>query len=132
MIRIYFLWLAAIIWAVLFCAEEVNSLRGIRGIGEMVDGKKQGVWIYRNEDNGKPVIIGNHKEGVPNGVWCEFHDDGSIERIGIYKDGFPDGEWVLFHRNGVISSRGFFGGGKRMGVWTSFDEDGNLVGTINQ
>lgn len=130
MIRMHFLLLTILFMADLPSAEDENLARGIRGNGEMINGEKEGMWIYRNED-GRPVIIGNHKNGVPNGAWCEFHSNGSLERIGIYHDGFPDGEWILFHDNGNIDSRGFFKNKKRSGTWRSYDPKGNLVGTIN-
>lgn len=44
----------------------------------------------------------NLKDGVKNGTYESFFDDGKKETIGGYRNGFKDGEWLSFYTSGAL------------------------------
>ena len=45
---------------------------------------------------------------------------------GQIKDGVRDGPWVEYHDNGQLSSKGDYKSGKKEGSWVTYDENGEL------
>ena len=74
--------------------------------GRLKDGMKEGKWVeYWN--NGKLMRKGSYKKGVMVGEWKwrEYWHNGQLMRKGSYKNGMKVGEWVGYDYNGRVNKR---------------------------
>ena len=76
----------------------------LRSKGQMIDGKRQGHWVY-------------------------YHSTGYKQSEADYVDDLENGMHTVYRENGVPYYRGAYSDGKRIGVWEFYDADGNLTGT---
>ena len=67
------------------------------------DGISDGKFIYYYE-NGQKSSEGNYKDGKAVGLWTYWYENGEKEIEGSYKDGVPTGIWT-FWKDGVIVGR---------------------------
>ena len=60
----------------------------VEGKGEILEGKKDGLW-EEYWDNGQLYSKGHYKDGKRDGLWKYFYQDGAVykEWTGTYKDG---------------------------------------------
>ncbi|WMX12777.1 MULTISPECIES: toxin-antitoxin system YwqK family antitoxin [unclassified Aureispira] len=109
-----------------FGTEELLS-----GIGTYSNGKKIGRWIEYNQGlKGEFVETGNYnrngkrhgfwkstierknyqaaiyENGVLNGKFMQYHDNGKLKYETTYKDGLPTGPFVRYYNNGNIEEKG--------------------------
>lgn len=47
-------------------------------------------------------IQGTFKDGVRDGPWVSYHDNGQLFLKGTHKDGEMDGPWVSYNENGTV------------------------------
>ena len=47
--------------------------------------------------------------------------------VGTYKDGMRDGEWAYWFENGQLSDSGKYKEGKMLGVWKYYNEKGVFI-----
>ena len=125
-------------------------------VGHHKDGKNVGEFIYYNDKgeiiskcifkSGEPwegkflywYDLGNgiefdklkeeivYKNGLPNGEWVEYYEDGQISHKGTYKNGERDGTLIRFYENDQKSIEGNFINGIENGIWKYYSEDGKL------
>lgn len=93
---------------------------------EVVDGKRDGIFILYNE-NGFVETLGYLKKNKNHGEWKYYYPNGELESIGIFYDDKPDSVWNWFYMNGLLMQEGIFKSGKREGEWKHFDDFGNLT-----
>jgi antitoxin component YwqK of YwqJK toxin-antitoxin module len=93
---------------------------------EVVDGKRNGIFILYNE-NGFVETLGYLKENKNHGEWKYYYPNGELESVGIFNDDKPDSVWNWFYMNGTIMQKGSFNEGKKDGEWKSYDEFNNLT-----
>jgi antitoxin component YwqK of YwqJK toxin-antitoxin module len=103
--------------------------------------------------NGKPKSWISMKDGIANGQWQEWLENGNLRYNAYWKDGKGHGLWQYFHENGKLKyeesyimdipngiSRQYYDNGqlksdffwlegKKQGVWTSYSETGVLIKT---
>ena len=78
--------------------------------------------------DGKEVRINQYTyDGLKNGYWEEYFDDGVLDYRGSYVNGKQDGYWEEFWGNGELYYKGSFLNGKRHGDWEIYDIDGELM-----
>jgi hypothetical protein len=77
------------------------------------------------EPAGPQKAEGETKDGVKQGPWVFFHDNGKKAAEGGYRDGSKDGAWVYWYQNGQKAAEGQYLKGKKDGAWTEFNEDGS-------
>ena len=115
-------------------------------IGDMADGKKNGLWTAFNEDS-TYLQKGNYIEANKTGYWMIFYDrmekarmqfknnnlDGlyilfNNKGLSVVKTVFQNnqlnGEWTSFYDNGIKFENGNFKDGLKEGAWLSYDESG--------
>ena len=46
---------------------------------------------------------GQIKDGVKDGPWVYYHDNGQLRSEGDYKNGKEDGPWVGYHKDGTVN-----------------------------
>jgi len=86
--------------------------------------------LYGKYKNGKYLTIQEYKNGVGNGLWVNYYEDGTLKEIGTYVDNRIEGPIRQYHPNGNIKAIGTYKHWKKkIGVWKYYDEDGNLIET---
>jgi antitoxin component YwqK of YwqJK toxin-antitoxin module len=86
--------------------------------------------------NGKPKEVGNYKDGVPEGVFRQFSDSGTVTGAEIYlegilvgkgvfdKAGVKQGHWQEFYDTGELKGEGDYKDGVKVGNWKYLYENG--------
>lgn len=72
----------------------------VRGRGQIVDGLRDGPWIFF-DDNGQRLSEGSFREGREDGAWVFFHPNGQLASKGAFENGERDGVWRFFKPNGT-------------------------------
>ncbi len=118
------------------------------GIGKMVDGKRQGEWIFYHS-NGVVAARGKFENGVKKGVWKYFRDDASLKSEENEDNGLilifnskgqntlrytlvekkAQGNVEFYFRSGPLSERLTYKDGKREGAGTAYFADGRVFRT---
>ena len=118
-----------------------------------LEGKPYTGFLIENYPNGKPKTWITVKNGIANGQWQEWSENGKLRYNSYWKDGKGHGLWQYFHDNGTLRyeesyildipdgiSRSYYNNGqlkddffwlqgKKQGVWTSYSETGILLKT---
>ena len=97
---------------------------------EVVNGVKQGSFKLYYED-GTIQMIGTMNKNKNVGKWQYFYKDGSIESEGYFVNDYPEGNWIWYYKNGNKSEEGFLRHGVRSGEWNFYSEDGEKDSTMN-
>ena len=67
------------------------------------------------------------EEGIKDGPWKEFYDDGTLRSAGTYDKGNRIGDWKFYYENGKIESQGKYNKkGNPDGTWRWYYDDGTL------
>ena len=120
----------------------------LRATGYYHDRKKDSTWLYYSLETQNVVAEENYKDGVKNGVWRIFYNNGQLssevfwvngKKHGTWKEFFPDGtkrletkyvndrldgDYKLYNLNGQVIKQGKYVNGKRDGIWVIFDDRG--------
>lgn len=67
--------------------------------GYLVDGIKDGLWTFYY-DNGKPKIEVYYDSGTPYGDYLGYYEDGSKKDSGFVKNCFRVGDWKVWTKDG--------------------------------
>ena len=73
---------------------EVNGVYKKKFSFEIVNGN-----VYRMYDDIKGPL-GKMKNGMKEGEWMIWKDNGTIDKVENYKNGEPDGLWTEWHKSG--------------------------------
>ena len=95
--------------------------------GSFKDGVAEGPWV-NYYDNGQLQRKGDYKNSKREGPWEAYHDNGQLQGKGDFKNGEMEGPWVFFFKNGQLDKTGAFKDGKEEGPSTFYFEDGQLLG----
>jgi hypothetical protein len=79
---------------------------------------------YSNTTNLKET--GNLKNGLKDGIWKTYYENGKLETIGNYIDGEKKGEWKVYFDNEQLAAIGNYASTKfpTPGTWTFYTKDG--------
>ena len=69
---------------------------------------------------------GRFKNGVMEGPWVSYHENGQLLSEGAFKNGKTEGPWVYYWDNGQLGSKGDYKNGKREGPWVDYNRDGTV------
>lgn len=110
---------------------EHNKEFGSFSSGEIINGKKQGIWEIRYISNGKiwnDYIYATlqYRDGKLNGQKRFYETDGSITGRESYKNDLQHGLAISYHDNGKLAYRGFFKDGERHGEESKYFDNGQL------
>jgi antitoxin component YwqK of YwqJK toxin-antitoxin module len=118
-----------------------------------IEGKPFTGYLTETYLNGKPKTWKTVKEGISDGQWQEWLENGKLRYNAYWKDGKGHGLWQYFHDNGTLRyeesyimdipngiSRSYYDNGqlkddffwlqgKKQGVWTSYSETGVVLKT---
>lgn len=67
-----------------------------------------------------------YKNGVPEGKWLSFFEDGKIKSIENWKNGELNGKYILYNKNGLKSFQTYYFNGKDHGDFKLYHENGKL------
>jgi antitoxin component YwqK of YwqJK toxin-antitoxin module len=93
--------------------------------GRLKDGVKDGPWVSYH-DNGQFKSEATYKDGVMDGPWVEYWDNGQLLGEVIYKDGWHEGPYLTYHENGQLWRKGTYKDGKKEGLWVWYFDNGQL------
>jgi len=121
-------------------------------VGKFIKQKKDSLWTYYSEVDGKLISDETYRKGVLNGLSRTYYPEtgniaesiefkngikkgklrkyfpeGSIMTEGTYKDDQLDGEFTLYFPDGSIQLKGLYKNGVQIGRWHYFDENGNEI-----
>jgi antitoxin component YwqK of YwqJK toxin-antitoxin module len=106
---------------------KVISSKVARVVGARVNGLKEGMWIDYNEDGS----IGRCYTYVHDsliGEEIKFGESGDIFSRRFLNGNKLEGEWVVYHdflRN-HIAEHGAYKNGRKVGIWEYYIDDGRL------
>ena len=94
--------------------------------------------VFSFYKNGIEELNGRFRNGLKNGKWKWWNEDGGIDITGSYKNGLMNGNWTYYHANGQVHGQGRFINGDggnpsessgipfngRRGSWTFWHENG--------
>jgi uncharacterized protein len=95
--------------------------------GEFFDGLEEGPWFYHVGDHTEE---GAYKNGLPDGEWKHYYNNGKLRFAGSYILGNAEGKHKTYYDNGKIKEEGAYVVGKKEGAWKKYDAEGNLLMTI--
>ncbi len=109
-------------------ASFIFSNGKITGEGIIDDeGVKDGPWKEYYED-GQLRAEGLYNLGNRIGRWRFYHQTGGLEQEGNFNDqGKPEGPWKWFHENGNVFREEAYRNGKLDGLFTEYTDDGKVV-----
>ena len=84
--------------------------------GSIKNGVKEGLWVQYWE-NGQFSVKVNYKNGKLKGALVGYWDNGQLRERGNYKDGKQESAWVGYMENGELWYKGNFRNGKQEGAW---------------
>lgn len=107
----------------LFCTETSKaSLKN----GLYYESNQEQLFTGQNlcaySSNKKYHSKGNLLNGLRNGVWIYWYENGHIKSEEVYINGEKDGKWITWYENGQIQSEGFYINGKKNGNWMTWYE----------
>lgn len=64
--------------------------------------------------------------GLKNSQWKEWYDNGQLKEITNWKNGLMDGNFLQYSQEGNINTKGTFNMGRKNGMWIDFIEGDTL------
>jgi antitoxin component YwqK of YwqJK toxin-antitoxin module len=105
---------------------ENGNMKTVKVFQE-IDGKQIWVSEIHYHPNGSKSMEGTIKNGLREGEWISWYEDGKIWSKGNFKNGNRDGMGYVYFPSGKIQIEGPYIDGKRTGLWRSYDDQGNLI-----
>ena len=72
------------------------------------------------------LVQGSFEDGLTEGPWVEYHDNGQLWFKGNYKYGKREGPWVGYHDNSQLWFKGNYKDGNREGPSFRYYSDGRV------
>ena len=95
--------------------KYTNGLLYKKEINEIFTGNVTGI------QNGKVV------NGLKEGEWKGFYENGNLLWSGFYNNGLNVSKWIEYHNNGKVFTIGHYDNGKKIGVWSFYDKHGKKI-----
>ncbi|WP_445383068.1 toxin-antitoxin system YwqK family antitoxin [Robiginitalea sp. IMCC43444] len=132
-------------------AQEPRSMGEVTGRMEYsmadVDGKNNnGVYRYYLKGEDTPytgILYGKHPngqvsswqeyvDGVGQGQWINYYDNGNYKEIGFYNQNRVEGPIRKFYEDGSLKAEGTYKDWRvKIGEWKYFNTDGSLKKTVD-
>ncbi len=96
--------------------------------GYFINGKEEGKWIF---NTGGMHTEGEYSEGLRNGTWKTFYNNGKAAFEGRFIDDNPHGKYTSWYDNGRMREEGEYQMGLKKGEWKKFDDEGVLMLSIS-
>ena len=66
------------------------------------------------------------KNGLPDGIYVVYFENGKIEEVRSYYEGKFHGTWRTYDKNGILIAEAHYNKGKKNGIWRIWDDNGIL------
>ncbi len=80
-------------------------------------------WLF----SAQPDCQGQRHEGLREGLWKCFYEDGQLQQEGNFVADQKHGSWKLYHTNGQLAAEGRYERDAEKGLWRFYDEDGQVI-----
>ncbi len=88
--------------------------------------------LFSNHPNGQVHSWQNFIDGIGQGEWINYYDNGNFREIGNYNQNRVEGPIEKYHRNGQLQAKGTYKEWRiKTGEWKYYDESGKLIRTEN-
>lgn len=77
-------------------------------------------------DNGQTRIQGNLLDGKRHGLWLSFYEDGVKWSEDEYFQGERNGKTISYYPTGIFRYKGVYIDDEPAGKWTFYDEEGKV------
>lgn len=101
-----------------------NGVKAAEGF--YVNEKKDSVWKYYSYYNKNLSAVDRFDNGKKNGVCEKYYSDGSLLEELMWKEGVKDGIWNQYFQNGRPKLTGAYKNDKRQGKFTFYYPDGSI------
>ena len=81
--------------------------------------------------NGKIAEELEYKDGLMNGIWKQYFDDGILKLESFYVQDERSGSFTTYYSNGITETFGYFVNNLMEKKWQYFDEEGTLKMTVD-
>lgn len=99
--------------------------QGVRRDYDLEGNIVSGAFYQDGEKVGEGITL---KDGVRDGEWKEFYNNGALKAEGKYDNGLKVGTWKYYHPNGQLEQTGKFDEkGRLQGKWVWYYPSGNLL-----
>lgn len=86
--------------------------------------------LYANYPNGQTNSWQEYVNGIGQGKWINYYDNGNYKEIGYYEQNRVEGSIQKFYPNGNLKAEGVYKDWRiRVGIWKYYDENGQLTKT---
>lgn len=85
-------------------------------------------WVFRFYEDFLQQSVGLMINGKSCGKWQFFYPNGNIQLEAMFIEGVKNGLYNTYRDNGRPIYRGYYINDQRAGVWEFYDQDGNLSG----
>ncbi len=95
------------------------------------DGERNGLTEQFYSDTGKLRLSANYKNGVLDGVFKAYYQNGNMQAEVAYQNGEMNGKFKEYYENKNVRISGSYKKSLQNGEWKSYLEDGTLESIIN-
>ena len=104
-------------------AKSMHNEEQAEYLAHFKDGVLDGRWTEWRED-GEKAQEGTYNAGREDGIWTKWYGNGEKESERNFKDGVEEGTWIEWHENGTKAEERHYADGKLHGPWVNWDEGG--------
>ena len=76
--------------------------------------------------NGKPQLWKEVRNGLADGLWQEWYENGHLRFSAYWREGKGQGEWHYYHENGAVRQDEFYNADIPVGIFSVFYNNGQL------
>lgn len=103
------------------------TLKGLPESEGMMNGKKRvGKWVYYHKDGKAILIEENYVDGVLNGDFMVFYEDGKLTKFAHFKDGKLHGNSKKYSPESILVEDINYVNGELHGAAAFYEDNGNL------
>lgn len=81
-------------------------------------------YLERYENTRELKITGTLKNGVRDGLWTAWHENGNVESEVVYIDGDRHGIMSTWYEDGKLRYTGAYANNEKIGEWIYYDKSG--------
>lgn len=93
--------------------------------------EKKVVEVVEHYPDGKKKLEGKEIDGLREGKWIYYHENGLIWSEGKFKNGKRAGYSLVYHESGNKKVEGMYENGKKVGTWKFWKSDGSFADSID-
>lgn len=84
-------------------------------------------YVERYQGSNELKITGTLKNGVRDGLWTAWHENGNVESEVVYIDGDRHGIMSTWYEDGKLRYKGAYANNEKIGEWIYYDKSGKEI-----